>query len=306
MKIAFTICSLNYFAQALSLGKSLCKTNPQYKFVIGLVDKLDDLYKSGDEKLISLVKETTILEIDKLDIPYFKFFCLKYSIMELNTAVKPYYFDYFFRNTENLESVIYFDPDILVYSHLEDLDNHLKEYSFVITPHILSPLNDDGLALDEKQINNTGLYNLGFIAMSYSEESKCFVNWWKERLYKNCYINVEKGLFVDQIWVNFLPIYFENTLIERDLGYNVAYWNLHERTVCFENEGFTINGKSSLKFYHFSGFLLNEPDVISKYQNRYTFEQRRDVKPLFDEYILLLNKYSYNRFFKIKCYYRSK
>ena len=303
MKIAFTICSLNYFAQALSLGESLSKTNPQYKYVIGLVDKLDDFYKNGDDELVSLVKENTIIEIDKLDIPYFKSFCARYDVMELNTAVKPYFFDYFFRNTENLESVIYFDPDMLVYSHLEDLDNHLKEYNFVITPHILSPLRDDGLALDEKQINNTGIYNLGFIAMSCSEESKCFIDWWKERLYKNCYINFEKGLFVDQIWINFLPIYYENTLIERDLGYNVAYWNLHERTVCFENEEYTINGKTALKFYHFSGFLLNEPNEISKYQNRYTFKQKKDVRPLFDEYIFLLNKYLYDRFMKIECYY---
>ena len=41
MKIAFTICSLNYFAQALSLGESLSKTNPHYKYVIGLVDRPD-------------------------------------------------------------------------------------------------------------------------------------------------------------------------------------------------------------------------------------------------------------------------
>ena len=63
MKIAFTICSLNYFSQALSLGESLKKTNPQYEFIIGLVDKLDAFYKSGDEELISLVKENTIIEM---------------------------------------------------------------------------------------------------------------------------------------------------------------------------------------------------------------------------------------------------
>ena len=223
--------------------------------------------------------------------------------MELNTAVKPYYFDYFFRNTNDLEYVVYFDPDILVYQHLEDLDNHLKEYNFVITPHILSPLEDDGLLLNEQQINNTGIYNLGFIAVRYSEESQCFINWWKERLHKYCYVFLEKGLFVDQIWINFLPIFFKKALVERDLGYNVAYWNLHERTVCLKSEEYTINGETSLKFYHFSGFLLSEPDVISKYQNRYTFEQKRDIKPLFDNYILLLNKYLYSRFINIECFY---
>jgi len=303
MKIAFTICSLNYFAQALSLGESLSKTNPQYKYIIGLTDKLDELYSSGDAELISLVEKNNIIETDKLDISDFESFSLKYNILELNAAVKPYYFDYFFRNTADLEYVVYLDPDILVYANLEDLDKHLKEYHFVITPHILSPLNDDGLLLDEKQINNTGLYNLGFIAARYSEESQRFINWWKERLYKYCYVRFEKGLFADQIWINFLPIFVEKTLIERDLGYNVAYWNLHERSVCLKNKEYTINGETKLKFYHFSGFFLKKPDMISKYQNRYTFEQRGDIKPLFDDYIILLNKYLYDKFRNLECFY---
>lgn len=303
MKIVFTICSLNYFAQALSLGESLNITNPHYKFVIGLADKLDEFYKCCDKELISLALKSNIIEIDKLDIPDFESFYLKYNIMELNTAVKPYYFDYFFKNTKDLEYVVYFDPDILVYSYLGDLDKHLIDYNFVITPHILSPLNDDGLFLKEQQINNTGIFNLGFIAIRNSEESQRFINWWKERLYKYCYVNFEKGLFVDQIWINFLPIFFKKTLIERDLGYNVAYWNLHERTVCLKNNVYMINGETKLKFYHFSGFLLSEPNMISKYQNRYSFDKKRDIKPLFNDYIFLLNKYFYNRFENFKCFY---
>jgi len=58
-----------------------------------------------------------------------------------------------------------------------------------------------------------------------------------------------------------------------------------------------------LKFYHFSGFLLGEPDVISKYQNRYTFDQKEDVKPLFNDYIHLLKKYLYEKFENIECFY---
>jgi hypothetical protein len=41
-KFAFTICSINYLAQAKVLADSLKKTNPDYEFVIGLCDKIDD------------------------------------------------------------------------------------------------------------------------------------------------------------------------------------------------------------------------------------------------------------------------
>ncbi len=40
-KIALTICSINYLAQAKSLGDSLLKHNPEYTYLIGLVDRLD-------------------------------------------------------------------------------------------------------------------------------------------------------------------------------------------------------------------------------------------------------------------------
>ncbi|GHT29055.1 hypothetical protein FACS189432_07840 [Bacteroidia bacterium] len=302
MKIAFTICSLNYFAQALSLGESLSKTNSHYKYIIGLVDKLDELYKNGDQEIISLVEKSNIIEFDKLGIPNFDSFCLKYDMTEIHTAVKPYYFDYFFQNMKDIDSVIYFDPDILVYSNLKELDKHLENYNFVITPHILSPINDDGLLLDEKQINRTGLYNLGFIAIKNTKESQRFIDWWKERLYKYCYNNLNEGLFVDQIWVNFLPLFFENVWIEKDLGYNVAYWNLHERIVGVKNNRYNINNTTDLKFYHFSGFQLDKPNTVSKYQNRFTFEQRRDIIPLFDDYNSLLNNYSYNKFTRLKCF----
>ena len=40
-KIAFTICSINYLAQAIALGNSLTSQNADYDFKIGLVDKVD-------------------------------------------------------------------------------------------------------------------------------------------------------------------------------------------------------------------------------------------------------------------------
>jgi len=39
-KLAFTICSANYLAQAIALGDSLLQHNPSYTFVIGLVDEI--------------------------------------------------------------------------------------------------------------------------------------------------------------------------------------------------------------------------------------------------------------------------
>ena len=55
-----------------------------------------------------------------------------------------------------------------------------------------------------------------------------FLSWWEERLRRECRIAPTTGLFVDQRWVDFVPSYFEHTVVT-DEGYNVAYWNLFER-----------------------------------------------------------------------------
>jgi hypothetical protein len=86
------------------------------------------------------------------------------------------------------------------------------------------------------------------------------------------------------------------------LGWNAAYWNLHERTFSVEDRQHLVN-QEPVVFFHYSGYDPAKPAVISKYQNRFTFEQRPDLNPLFDYYRneLLRNHNAYYRQFP--CYY---
>ena len=61
MTIAFTICSLNYLAQARTLGDSLRRTNPDLQYFVGLVDRLDGVeFETGYEPDYPLVEVHTI------------------------------------------------------------------------------------------------------------------------------------------------------------------------------------------------------------------------------------------------------
>ncbi len=297
MTLAFTICSINYLAQAQTLGQSLQKTNPDIEYVIGLVDRLDQ---------VSLDSEKTppfqLLEIDKIGIDCLDAMCENYDITELNTAVKPFYFDYFFKHRKDIKNVIYFDPDIIVYQKLSELTESLHTKSIVVTPHITSPILDD---YDTKEIAhlNTGIYNLGFIAVARSKESLEMIDWWKERLTNDCRIDLCNGLFVDQLWINFVPIYYKNAvLIEKHPGYNVAYWNLHERQITKHGDDFFSNNEP-LIFFHYSGYQLSKPDSVSKYQDRSTFEKRPDIVPLFKDYAHKLKENFNDYYIKIPCFY---
>lgn len=299
MTLAFTICSINYLAQARTLGDSLRQTNPNYQYIIGLVDKLSDANLPAE-----LIPAYPMIEVDKIGIPDFAAMCDRYDITELNTAVKPFFIDYFYQSYPDAAEVIYFDPDIIVFQPLDKLNEALTTYSLVLTPHTCSP-TPDWERPNEQHHLNTGIFNLGFIGLRNDATAREFVNWWKDRLVYECRIDLCEGLFVDQHWVNFAPVYFDNVLIDHHLGYNVAYWNLHERYFS-QNEAGQWQVKSSderagqladgieeepLQFFHYSGYHPERPNEISKYQTRFSFgdstqkkKQRPDVKPLFDLY----------------------
>jgi len=278
MTLAFTLCSVNYLAQAHTLGDSLKRHNPSFHFIIGLVDKLAT--KDIDS---TKLPDYPLLEVDKINIADFEGMCNRYDITELNTAVKPYYIDYFLKNNPEATNIIYFDPDIIIFDKLNHLEDNLEKYNIIVTPHITTPYNDTQWQ-NEEDVVNTGIFNFGFVAMHRSETTQKMVDWWCQKLEKECLIDLCNGLFVDQHWAEFFPVYFDKVLIEKHLGYNVAYWNLHERMLSSNDNHWVINNSTPLQFFHYSGYLIAKPDEVSKYQNRISFEKRTDITPLFDLY----------------------
>ena len=288
MTLVFTLCSNNYLAQAITLGDSLLRHNPGYNYVIGLVDR-----KNSDIDYSIIPYE--ILEVEKIGITTIEEMYRKYDLIELNTAVKPFYFKHFFINRNNLESIIYLDPDILVYAPFTELEADLRSSDIIITPHFTTPLNDDKLQTEEDFLNS-GLYNLGFIAVKKTSEGLEMINWWAERLLNKAYIDLSRGLFTDQIWINFVPLFFNKVKILKHPGYNMAYWNLHERRVSKKEKEYYVNKQYPLVFYHFSGFNPLIPDILSKYQNRFAFQDLPEIRDLFTEYSIKLFQNGYNTY----------
>ncbi|MCY7350554.1 MAG: glycosyl transferase [Cytophagaceae bacterium] len=297
MTLAFTICSINYLAQARTLGESLVATNPHVRFVVALVDKLDGIQFDPDKKL-----PFELLELETIGIVNLAWMSTNYDITELNTAVKPYFMDYLLRQDPEVNNLIYFDPDIIVFQPLTHLLTSLETNNIIVTPHTIAPFPDT-LRPNESDLMNTGTYNLGFMALRRSTEATRFIQWWMDKLAYDCRIDLCNGLFVDQKWVNFVPHYFERVHIEKHPGYNAAYWNLHERNFSQTGEQWWVNETVPLLFFHFSGYGLNAPESVSKYQNRYTFESRPDIGPLFKLYAGKLELHDNAYYQQFRCAY---
>ena len=144
--------------------------------------------------------------------------------------MKPYLLEHLFRHY-SIEKLLYLDPDILILNSLDTLRNYLDEADILLTPHLLSPIPNDGRRPTEHDILKSGVYNLGFLGLRNGLESKRLLRWWSDKLYHHCIVAVEQNLFVDQRWMDLAPSLFEGVRILREPGYNVAYWNLHERSV---------------------------------------------------------------------------
>lgn len=296
MNIAFTICSNNYLAKAKIVADTFLSFHIDYKFSIFLVDRLDNQLD------YTRFANTEIIEIHSV-VSGIQQLAEKYNIIELNTAVKPEIFLYLFDKNKS-DIIIYLDPDLMIF----DCFNEVKELfeghnqNVVLTPHFCSPI-DDGKYPSEIDFACFGLYNLGFIAVRNTSESTRFLNWWRERLVKYCYVRPEQGMFTDQLWVNLAPIFFKGMYILKHLGYNVANWNLYERQLNSVNGRWHVNANDRLKFFHFSQYEYDNPYSISKFQKRHTVSERPDIKSLIDEYQKILVQNKFEEFNKSSCFY---
>lgn len=277
MTIAFTICSYNYSALAKVLYSSLKENNPDIKFFFGLVDSEENFRKLQS----MLPADMNVFLIDNNIVKGFDDMKKRYSITELNTAVKPFVFEHLFNSDPLCEQLLYFDPDIEIFHPLKDeMLAVFNEYDIILTPHITRPVLEDPMADIERASLNTGIFNLGFLGLKRSEISNSLLNWWKQRLTSFGYVNVYVGFFTDQIWINFVPLFYDKVKIFKHAGANVAHWNLPERNIFKVNGKYFVNDeKSPLLFYHFSAFthFIDEPPGENKPHSKFPpeFDQRQ-------------------------------
>ena len=289
----FTIASRNYLHYAKTLMQSVHEYCPDADLVVGLCDVRCE--RTSNEDLF------TCVELASLDnIPELEKFMFRYTILELNTAIKPYIFEKLFER--GYSKVIYFDPDICVYSSLDRMLAQLESQEMLLTPHITRFL-DDGKRPSELDILVSGTYNLGYLGLRKSPQMSDFLHWWQAKLYEECVVDVARGIFVDQKWIDLAPGLFRNVSVVRNEGWNVANWNLNHRTLSRREDGKIFANEDELVFFHFSGFSLND-DSVSRHQTRFNKRNICELtKELYTDYGSRLIENGYYHFSNIEYHY---
>jgi len=246
----FTIVARNYLAYAKVLGHSVLQHHPKSKFSVFIMDDVEHLC---DAELAELGIEA--IHPDQIKLPNYLHLVFKYNVTEACTAVKPFVFKHLLQS--GCQKIIYMDPDTLSVRHQSELIDILDEFSIVVTPHTLNPVKDGTWPDDARRLIE-GVFNLGFIAINNSIPAQEFIDWWAQRLTEYCIDAQEIGLFVDQKWVDLAPAHYPKFYILRHPGYNLAFWNLHERNLAQDSDGWYVNTPDlRVAFFHFSGISLS-------------------------------------------------
>lgn len=282
-----TIIARNYWAHARVLARSLHDVDPSSELTVLVVDADRATVEAASRESFDVLTPRSIgLSRDEIHR-----MAAIYDVMELSTALKPWLMRTLLER--DASPVVYLDPDIRVFAPLDDAFALATEHGIVLTPHSLAPLPSDKREPSELTMLVSGIYNLGFIALSHA--SMPFIDWWAERLRRNALNDQPNGMFVDQRWVDLASSYFEPFVV-RDPGYNVAFWNLPSRDVSRADGSYVVATASPsggaatgspLSFFHFSGFDPREPARLTRFQGadpRVRLEVRPVVAELCERY----------------------
>ncbi len=244
---AFTSIAANYIPRARALAESLRAFHPDVPFHAVLCDALPPGFEPEKEPFAS------ILTLPELLPGRWRQWVFMHDLVEATTGVKGFALERLLEDPD-CEAALYFDPDTLILSPLDDLAARFRKASILLTPHLTEPESaPEAVADNEISALRHGVFNLGFLGVKKSDEGLRFARWWASRLDRFCYKDIPNGLFTDQRWLDLAPAFFDEVAILKDPQYNVCTWNLSRRRVIADASGTLYANGRPVVFYHFSG-----------------------------------------------------
>ena len=259
-----TIAFSNYVDRARVLFESLRITHPDSRLFFLAMDRPG----FAAQQLGSLANVLTLEEVGFTKRDTFKRRTI-YTPLEFATSVKA---RLLLDRLRDFQRVTYLDPDIQVFQELR-VSEDLLHREVLLTPHMVRPVPNDGRNLTSADLGIFGNHNLGFISATKGSETA--LGWWDSMLEHEG--DFRQGhSFTDQKIADHLVNICDLGVV-RYAGWNVAYWNIHEREIAADE----------LVFFHFSGFNPDAPGILTKFfaQNgRHRYFAREWLTPVLRDY----------------------
>lgn len=248
-----TIITGDHIHYALTLRHSLVKYNKDAQLYILTTD-----ISTRNAELLQEFENVLLLSLEEVcDSGMGKSIYNKYFERDMDAfrwSMKPVFITHLLRNRD-VRKVMYVDCDIYFFNDYSFLFEQLSDSNVLLTPHWRSsdPHRDPA---NFGLLYTNGLYNGGFIGAN--EFAIPAMDWWAMACEYVCVKDTSSGLFVDQVHLNILPVYFENIGIVRHRGCNVANWNMTEcyRVATGNGTEVFIADEYPVIFIHFTGSML--------------------------------------------------
>ena len=128
----FTCAAVNYLPKVRLLCRSIRRHHPEAVIHLALADERPQWLRVEDEPFDS------ILDIERLGIPDWRNWTFTHSIVELSTAIKPFALKRLLQRPD-CGTVLYFDPDMVLFSRVDDILATLAAGNLALTPHQTQP-----------------------------------------------------------------------------------------------------------------------------------------------------------------------
>ncbi|MGE5631234.1 MAG: glycosyltransferase [Caulobacteraceae bacterium] len=247
---SFNFCTIvtdEYLPKALTLYNSI-RRHTEY-FHLWICCMSDTVYDILDKLKLENISLVALSEIETHELREVKKYRKDY---EYCWTLKAPLVIHLFKKYDNLDSLLYVDADIYLFSNPEKIFAMLKRYSVLLTPHNFSKHF-------RHLYTKKGRYNAGIIGFKRDANSIKCLHWWKRKCIEWCYETIEKNRFGDQKYLEEFKHKFAGVYFANNTAFNTAIWNIRDAVVKIFRDKILINDER-LIFYHFSSFVIFTED----------------------------------------------
>jgi hypothetical protein len=246
MNIFFTVCNRSELSNALALGVSVLRFHPDSIFYLGWADTVP---------LPNVPNGIKLLSIEKIDIPEWGEMCARYFDFEIVFAARPWFAKGILKKHTDCTQLTFLSPTTLLFSSV--LEAKTQEADLLLTPNITKPLAPSSI-LDDKRILNIGMFHSGSWILKPNAETNNLLQWWAHRTIDRAKFDMCNGMCLDQLWLNYAPIWVKNTIKISHAGWHYGLHSILNKTLTEENGGYCVENEKLVSI-DFAGLNTYHP-----------------------------------------------
>ena len=246
MKHRFCTCfDHNYLVYGMTLFHSLAEQDEDFVlYVLALSDECFERLKDADPRIVPI----PLGELEEFD-PELRQCRENRGRTEYIFTMSPCLPLFLFARHPEIDLLAYLDSDLFFFSSPRCLYDELGDRSLYIIEHRFSDGYRDRSALN-------GRFNVACQIYRNDGPAKACLAQWRRQCLEWCCDRAENGRFADQKYLDSWPEDFkDHVVVSRNIGANLAPWNMDNYTVSETEGNFTVDGQP-LVFVHYQAFKM--------------------------------------------------